>query len=76
MELGSFGKILLAIGGLLILVGALLVFGSRLPGVGMLGRLPGDILIKRDNFSFYFPLTTSIVISLVMSLLLWLLFRR
>ena len=76
MDLGSFGKILLAIGGLLILVGALLVFGSRLPGVGMLGRLPGDILIKRDNFSFYFPITTSILISLVMSLLLWLLFRR
>jgi hypothetical protein len=76
MDLGSFGKILLAVGGLLILVGALLVFGSRLPGFGMLGRLPGDILIKRDNFSFYFPITTSILISLAMSLLLWLLFRR
>ena len=76
MDLGSFGKILLAVGGLLILVGALLVFAGRVPGLGMLGRLPGDIFIKRDNFSFYFPITTSILISIVLSLVLWLVFRR
>ena len=76
MDLGSFGKIFLAVGGLLILVGAILVFGGRVPGLGMLGRLPGDIFIKRDNFSFYFPITTSILISIVLSLVLWLVFRR
>ena len=76
MDLGSFGKIFLAVGGLLILVGALLLFGDRVPGLGMLGRLPGDISIKRDNFSFYFPITTSILISIVLSLVLWLVFRR
>jgi hypothetical protein len=76
MDPGSFGKIFLAVGGLLILVGALLMFGDRVPGLGMLGRLPGDISIKRDNFSFYFPITTSILISIVLSLVLWLVFRR
>ncbi len=40
-----------------------------------LGRLPGDIIIERENFRFYFPLTTSILISLILSLLIWL-FRR
>jgi len=40
-----------------------------------LGRLPGDIQVERDGFSFYFPLTTSIVVSIVVSLLVWL-FRR
>lgn len=40
-----------------------------------LGRLPGDIAIERENFRFYFPVTTSILISIVMSLLVWL-FRR
>jgi hypothetical protein len=40
---------------------------SKLP----LGRLPGDIVVRRENFSFYFPLTTSIVISLLLSLLFW-----
>jgi formate hydrogenlyase subunit 3/multisubunit Na+/H+ antiporter MnhD subunit len=76
MDLSSFGKLLLGLGGLLLLIGALLVFGGRLPGIGALGRLPGDIVIKRDNFSFYFPLTTSLLISIILSLMLWLIFRR
>jgi hypothetical protein len=40
-----------------------------------LGRLPGDILIRRENFTFYFPLTTSLLVSLLLTLLFWL-FRR
>jgi hypothetical protein len=76
MDLSSFGKLLLGLGGLLLLIGALLVFGGRLPGIGALGRLPGDIVIKRDNFSFYFPLATSLLISIILSLILWLIFRR
>ena len=76
MDLSGLGKLFLGLGGLLLLIGALLVFGGRLPGVGSLGRLPGDIFIKRDNFSFYFPLTTSLLISIILSLMLWLIFRR
>jgi hypothetical protein len=76
MDLSGLGKLLLGLGGLLLLIGALLVFGARLLGIGALGRLPGDIFIKRDNFSFYFPLTTSLLISIILSLMLWLIFRR
>jgi hypothetical protein len=76
MDLSGFGKLLLGLGGVLLLIGALLVVAGRIPGLGMLGRLPGDIYIKRDNFSFYFPLTTSILVSITLSLVLWLIFRR
>jgi hypothetical protein len=60
------------LGGVLLVLGALLSFTGRLPWVG---RLPGDISIERENFRFYFPLATSIVISIILSLLVWL-FRR
>jgi hypothetical protein len=76
MDVSGFGKFLVGLGGLLLVVGAVLIFAGRLPGLGILGRLPGDIYIKRDNFSFYFPLATSILLSIAMSLVLWLLFRR
>ena len=76
MDLSGFGKLLLWLGGLLLLIGALMVFAGRLPGFGMLGRLPGDIFVKRENFSFYFPLTTSVLLSIILSLLMWLIFRR
>lgn len=62
----------------LIIVGvAALVLGLAWPWLARLGlgRLPGDIHVEREGFSFFFPLTTSIIISLVVSLLLWL-FRR
>ena len=58
------------------LMGAVLVFAGRLPGFGPIGKLPGDILIKRDTFTFYFPITTSILASVILSLLAWLLFRK
>jgi hypothetical protein len=53
-------------------LGVVLVFSDKIP---WLGRLPGDISIKRENFSFYFPLTTCILISLLLSLL-FALFRK
>ena len=62
----------------LIVVGLVLVLlGLAWPWLGKLplGRLPGDIVIRRENFSFYFPLASSLVVSIVLSLLLWL-FRR
>jgi hypothetical protein len=64
-------RVLIIVGLLLIACGLLWPWLSRLP----FGRLPGDISIEREGFSFYFPLTSGIVISLVITLLLWL-FRR
>jgi hypothetical protein len=60
---------LIIFGILLIVIGLLWPVLSKLP----LGRLPGDIVVRRGNFSFYFPVTTSVVISLLLSLLFWLL---
>lgn len=68
----SPGKLLVLVGLLLVAAGLFLTFGGKIP---WLGRLPGDIRIDRENFSFYFPLTTCILISLLLSLLFWL-FRR
>lgn len=67
--MASIGKFILAIGGLLIIVGAVLwAFGNQL---GWLGNLPGDIKVERPGFSFYMPITTMLLISLSLSLLLW-----
>ncbi|WP_447974160.1 DUF2905 domain-containing protein [Nitrospira sp. Kam-Ns4a] len=79
-EWSGLGKALIALGALIALVGALLLLAAKLPtlggGLGWLGRLPGDIFIKRDNFTFYFPLTTSLLISVIVSLFVYLLSRR
>ena len=61
---------------MIVLMGAVLVLAGRLPGFSPIGKLPGDILIKRDNFTFYFPITTSILASGILSLLAWFLFRK
>jgi hypothetical protein len=66
------GKMLILFGAIMIVCGLLFLFAHKIPYIG---RLPGDICIKRDNFTFYFPLATSIIISLLLSLILWL-FRR
>lgn len=68
----SMGRILVIAGIVLIVVGLAWPALTRLG----LGRLPGDIAVERDNFRFYFPITTSIIVSLVLSLLVWLFFRR
>ncbi|MDE2216809.1 MAG: DUF2905 domain-containing protein [Planctomycetota bacterium] len=72
-ELSSFGKILIYIGIIMIVVGGLFMLGEKIP---FIGRLPGDIAIQKKNFSFYFPITTSIVISIILSLIMWLLSRK
>ncbi|HOP73811.1 MAG TPA: DUF2905 domain-containing protein [Bacillota bacterium] len=71
-ELSGLGKILVLTGLGLAGVGVLLWVGGKIPG---LGRLPGDIVIKRDNFTFYFPLATCVIMSIVLSLIMAL-FRR
>jgi len=70
------GKLLIVLGIVLAGVGALLVFSARLPF--RLGRLPGDIVYQGRNGSFYFPVVTCILLSVVLSLLLWVVnhFRR
>jgi hypothetical protein len=66
----DLGKLLLALGGMIILIGAALLLAGRfnLP----LGRLPGDIVYRGKNSVFYFPLTTCIIVSVLLSLLFWL----
>lgn len=71
--LSSLGKMLMVLGVFSLLLGGLLVLGSKIPG---LGRLPGDIYVQKGNFSFYFPLVTSLIVSIVFSLILNFLFRR
>lgn len=76
-EFGGIGRLLLVVGAVIAGVGALLVSLGKAPQavewLGWLGRLPGDMVIKRDNYSFYFPFATSILISVVLSLLWYLL---
>ena len=72
----SVARLLIVAGLVLLGAGLLLVFASHgAPHVPWLGRLPGDIRIERPGFRFYAPLTTSIIISVVLSLLLWLVGR-
>jgi uncharacterized protein HemY len=73
MPFNGLGKLLILLGGILIVVGAAVILVGKIP---WLGRLPGDIYIERRNFTFFFPLTTSILISVILSLVLYLLSRR
>ncbi len=68
----SLGKILIIIGALLIVVGVLVLIGGKLG----LGRLPGDIVFKKGNFTFYFPLMTGIIISVILTILFNIITRR
>jgi hypothetical protein len=72
----SIGKYFIIFGAIILIVGILFTF---FPKLGFLGKLPGDIQIKRENFTFYFPIVTSILISVIITLVLWVinfLFRR
>jgi hypothetical protein len=69
--LGGLGRMLMVAGGLMFVVGFALVVMGR----AGLGRLPGDVVIERGNFSVYFPIVTSILLSLLLSGVLWLLRR-
>jgi hypothetical protein len=70
--MGGLGKTLIYIGILLVIIGAVFSLAGKLP---WLGHLPGDITIQRERFTFYFPLTTCILISVIISLVLYF-FRR
>jgi hypothetical protein len=68
----GMGKLLIVAGVIIVLAGIILLFKDQIPGIRFLGRLPGDIIIRRKNFSCYFPLATSIIISIILSILLYL----
>lgn len=70
--MSDLGRWLIVMGVILVVVGAVFLLAPKLP---WLGRLPGDISFKRGNFSFYFPLGTCIIISIILTLIFWL-FRR
>ena len=67
---GPLGKMLILLGVFVILVGLFLLLGEKIPWIG---RLPGDIIIRRKNFTLYFPIVTSIIISIILTLLFTLL---
>lgn len=69
----GLGKSLVIIGIIIIIIGLFAAYGPKIP---YLGKLPGDIHIKRDTFVFYFPLATSIIISIILSLILYFFTRR
>lgn len=62
------GKLLIIIGVVLIIAGIIVNYADKIP---FLGKMPGDILVERENFKFYFPLTTSIILSVLISLILY-----
>jgi hypothetical protein len=68
---GGLGRVLMLTGGLVFLLGLVLALGGRLG----LGRLPGDLVVERQGFTLYVPIVTSIVLSLILSGILWLLRR-
>ncbi|MDD5584683.1 MAG: DUF2905 domain-containing protein [Candidatus Omnitrophica bacterium] len=72
--MNSLGKSLIIIGIIISIIGVGLVFFSRFK-IPFLGRLPGDIVIQKKNFTFYFPLATSILVSIVLSLILYIISR-
>ena len=71
--MSEIGKLLIVFGVLIAVVGVVIVVAGRLPWIG---RLPGDVYVQRGHFTFYFPLATSILVSLVLTLLFWLFGRR
>lgn len=69
----ELGRVLVVVGAVVVVVGLVLMFADRIPFVG---RLPGDILIKKKNFTLYFPLATGLLLSLLLTLVLSLWSRR
>ncbi|MFA4922868.1 MAG: DUF2905 domain-containing protein [Ignavibacteriaceae bacterium] len=68
-DISQIGKMLLLFGGIIVLAGIILLWFGKIP---FIGKLPGDIIIQRKNFTFYFPIATSLLLSLLLSLLFYL----
>ncbi|AEG60624.1 DUF2905 domain-containing protein [Desulforamulus ruminis] len=72
-SLAPLAKMLIFFGLMLVILGGILLLAGKIPG---LGRLPGDIFVQKGNFTFYFPLVTSILLSLLLTVILNLFLRR
>lgn len=70
----SIGRLLLVFGGVMVVLGLAFLLAGRLP-IPFLGRLPGDIVVERESFTFYFPIVTMLVVSAVLTVLLNIVFR-
>jgi hypothetical protein len=75
MNMSEIGKLLFIVGIIIAFLGLMLILGGKVQ-IPWLGRLPGDFSFKGKNISFYFPLTTSLLISLVLTLSLWIINRK
>ncbi len=71
----ELGKTLMLVGGVILCIGVLLTLGGNFSWLRWIGRLPGDIVVQRDHFSFYFPLATCLLCSALLTLLFFLLRR-
>lgn len=69
----QLGRLVIIAGIILVVIGLLLSYSGKIP---FIGKLPGDIIIKKKNFAFYFPLATSILLSIILSLILFLIRRK
>jgi hypothetical protein len=69
MDISNFGKLLIVFGMIITGLGLILFLSGKLP---FIGKLPGDIIVEKKNFTFYFPLATSLLLSLLISLIIWL----
>jgi len=67
------GRLLVVLGAVLAIIGMVLIYAPKIP---LLGKLPGDIVWRRGNFTFYFPLATSILLSLALTFIFWIINRR
>jgi len=73
IDFSGFGKILFIIGIAIAVIGLLIMLGGKIPWIG---RLPGDFYFKGKNFTFYFPLATSIIISIILTIILMFINRK
>lgn len=72
-DFSTLGKLLISIGVFVLIIGIIIVLAGKIPGIG---RLPGDIYYRKGNFTFYFPLATSVIVSLLLSLILNLVLKK
>lgn len=72
-DICGFGKMIFIAGIIIAVTGLVIMFFNKIP---FLGKIPGDIIIKKENFTFYFPIVTSILISIILSLIFYFMRRR
>lgn len=75
-DLSAIGRLFIVVGAMLLIVGLILAFGSRVPFLGSLGKLPGDIVYRRGNTTIAIPIVTSLLLSLLLTLILNVISRR